>query len=96
MDAGTFQSAQVGLTLVGAVVGWGVWYRNELLKKGRHDQFVKTLETQRAEDAKKREAAETHQANQTLRIFRAIEEIRRKLGNGDRKWEDLYEREQKT
>lgn len=35
------------------------------------------------------DAAQDKQSNQNLRIFQAIEELRRRLGNGDREWSSL-------
>ena len=86
MDAGTIQNAVV---IGGTALSAALWLWNRGTAKGRHDELVATLAKQRKEDQVKFQNAEQHRLNQNLRIFQAIEELRRRLGNGDRSWTDL-------
>jgi hypothetical protein len=81
----------VGLASVGGTALGYVW--NAAVQKGHREALVAALAKQREEDARKLETAETHRANQFLRVFQAIEELRRRLGNGDRTWTELTPKE---
>ena len=85
----SIEAWQIGMTL-GSVGGTALGYFwNAAVHKGKREELLAALAKQREEDNRKFEAAETRAANQFLRIFKAIEEIRRRVGNGDRSWTDL-------
>jgi hypothetical protein len=65
-------------------------------RDGENIQAIATLLRERAEDRLQVGKLQTQivemertKLNQFLRVFQAIEEVRRRLGNGDKQWIDL-------
>lgn len=89
MDARGAWEIGGGLASVGASALIYLW--NAAVQKGHREALIATLAKQREEDRKAFEEAQKHGANQFLRIFQAIEQLRRmhKTGNGNIVWTDL-------
>ncbi len=75
-----------------------IWYVGRRMGKheGSQAKAVKDLETWRRDEERRRigdgqeaQRLKDREDNHRLRIYQAIEELRRKLGNGDREWYDL-------
>jgi len=77
----------LGLASVGGTAAGYLW--SAAVQKGHREALLVSLAKQREEDRKAFENLQTHGANQFLRVFQAIEEIRRRVGNGDRNWTNL-------
>ena len=78
-----------GLATVGLTAGMVLW--NAASQAGHRKTVIAMLTRQREEDRQSIEKMQTHGANQFLRIFQAIEQLRRlhKTGNGGIVWTDL-------
>lgn len=87
MDARAAWDIGVGLGSVSVTAL--VYFWNAAKQSGERQALLVALAKQREEDRKAFDDLQAHGANQFLRIFRAIEEIRRRIGNGDRNWTDL-------
>lgn len=74
----------LGLVGSGLFNSWLVTYR---IGKMRGTETAKTTELVKAMARLDKE--QDRQLNQNLRVFQAIEELRRRVGNGDRDWLSL-------
>lgn len=89
MDARAAWEVGIGLASVGCTAVAYLW--NAASQAGHRKAIMEMLAKQREEDKKAFEEMRTHGSNQFLRLFQAIEQLRRlhKTGNGGIVWTDL-------